>query len=558
MHFSAWSILFVVLWHLAFHASTLFDVAPHTSAWYPASGIGFAFVLFFGWRFWLVYVAILLAHLDPLILGFSTLQALRQAAAYGGGALVLRWLLGGSELAPSFRKVLVFVFVVLGAALLSGTLASLIYLHFGLVGSADAASVMLSFWIGDATGVLVISPLLLLLIKAALTRSAKQPPGWALPCPHEIALHVAPTLAYTAALFWFAGEVGPSHAPEFLLLLPVILVAVAGGHRAITLILPIVTMAPARLIQTFGLHTSVIQLQTILLTNAVLGLLIGAVVSERRSLLLRLLDHQAELEDAVRLKTQHLQEEIVKREKAQQAKSRFLATVSHDCRQPLQSLTLMLSLMSRRYQSAEDTAFLSQIQRSVTSLTEFFKELMDLARMESGAVVVRPRFVDIGGMLERLRPDFEMLAEERSLSLRVVDCSATVVTDPTLLERAVRNLVGNAIRYTPRGGVLIGCRRRGDRVRLDVIDTGAGIAAHEQERIFEEFYRASDRNADEGRGIGLTVVHHIVHLLGTSLELASKVGKGSRFSVYLPVAEQEPDASANRDAEPLGVEKAGI
>jgi signal transduction histidine kinase len=524
---------FVAAWQGAFHAASLFEVAPHVSAWYPPIGIAFAFILVFGWRLVPLLFLVVLVNSDIDGLGFNLAQSLRQTLVYGGGALLLRRLEGRERAPGAFLSVVRRISVGLATSLLSAVAAGLLFLAQGTIVPAQAVYVMLGFWLGDATGLLVAAPFCILLIDRTLRHPASRLPEWGLPGPWTVAIQFLVVVTFTGVLFWVAGRASSAAGIEFLLLLPTIAIAVTGGHRSVVLAVPVLTTAPVVWVQVFGLSasSSEVELQIILLTNAVLGLVLGAVVSERRGLLLRLLVHEAALQEAVHEKTKHLEEEIARREAAQRAKAPALAAVSHDCRQPLQSVALALGVLGARYRRPEDAAMLAEVQTQVEGAAAFLRDLMDLSRMESGTFEVRPRMVPLGHLLDRLRPDFELLAGDKGLSLSVVPCSAEVVADPVLQERTLRNLVGNAVRYNKRGGVLVGCRRRGGRIRIDVVDTGPGIPAGE--RIFEEFYRASTEHADESHGIGLAVVRHIADLLGADLDLFSEVDKGSRFSLTL-------------------------
>ncbi|WP_247887480.1 ATP-binding protein [Azospirillum sp. SYSU D00513] len=532
-------LTFGLLWKAAFEASTLFHLAPHVSAWYPAAGVAFAFVFTFGWRILPVWFLVVVANADTNDVVWTLAQAARQVIAFGGGALLLRHLLGTRQYALTFRRSLFGVTTMVGAALLSAIAASCLYLWKGMIQENQAVEMMLGFWIGDATGVLVAAPFFIVALRAAQQRSLVQAPGWELPSLRLFLGMSVGTIAFTALVLTISAEVSSSAAPEFLLLIPIALIVTISGNRGAIVMLPIVNAAPPLLVQWIGSETPPIELQSLLLTNAVIGLLLGAVVSDRRALLYRVLAHEADLAEAVRQKTKHLEEEITKRELAQQVKARFLATVSHDCRQPLQALNLMLATLDRGIRTSEELRYIKDIQRTISSLAEFFRDLMDLSQMESGTLVARPKPVDIGGMLERLRPDIEALAEPKGFAVKVVDCSVIVRADPTLLERALRNLLGNALRYTQSGGILVGCRRRGDCLRVDVIDTGPGIPDAMRNAIFEEFFRATELHHQEGRGIGLTLVRNIADLLDGEVEVASTVGKGSRFSLYLPVYQEK-------------------
>jgi PAS domain S-box-containing protein len=224
-------------------------------------------------------------------------------------------------------------------------------------------------------------------------------------------------------------------------------------------------------------------------------------------------------------------------DRANQSKSKFLAAASHDLRQPVQSLTLLLSMI--RGQVADRPKTATQIDMAVSaveSLNNLLSGILDISKLDAGIVSPELMCVDVGELVERLAREYEPRAAASGLTLRCFSLPLRIRSDVALLERIVRNLIENALRYTYKGGVLVGVRRRGDKVRLDVIDTGIGIPSDVQEEIFEEFRQLNNpaRDASLGLGLGLAIVSRLSALLGASVHVASKLGHGSRFSVLLP------------------------
>jgi|GEM_PF-1291208 len=218
------------------------------------------------------------------------------------------------------------------------------------------------------------------------------------------------------------------------------------------------------------------------------------------------------------------------------AKSSFLATASHDLRQPLHALTLFLSALDRRVSGDEPKAIVASMRASVRSMQEMFRTLLDISRIDAGVLVPQPQAFAVGELIARLATEFAGPAAAKGLRLYDVPTRVRVVSDPVLLESILRNLLSNAVKFTRQGSVLIGARRRGDRLRLEVHDSGPGIAPDEQERVFEEFERVGDKTAAEGLGLGLAIVRRLARLLGTEVTLRSTVGRGSRFAVEVPIA----------------------
>ena len=225
-------------------------------------------------------------------------------------------------------------------------------------------------------------------------------------------------------------------------------------------------------------------------------------------------------------------------ESASRAKSQFLAAASHDLRQPLHAMGLFAAALAARVRDPEVRPLVTSVRASVEALEELFAQLLDLSRLDAGALEPARASVALGPLMARLAADFAPQANAAGLALRIVPTQLAVDTDPVLLERILRNLVANAVRYTPTGGVVVGARRRAGAVRVDVIDSGIGIAEHDRTRVFDEFVQlaAAPRHHAGGRGmgLGLAIVRRLATLCGHQVDLASTPGRGSRFSITLP------------------------
>src|SRR5215475_3525449 len=225
-------------------------------------------------------------------------------------------------------------------------------------------------------------------------------------------------------------------------------------------------------------------------------------------------------------------------ETANKYKSHFLASASHDLRQPLHALNLFIGQLRDESNPAERSRLVSRIDEAVGSMNELFEALLDMTKLEAGILKPNPTAIPVAHLLHRIEIIFADAARKKGLRLRVVASEAWVSSDPILLERIMLNLVSNAVHYTERGGVVVGCRHRGQELRIDICDTGAGIPANERQRIFGEFYQLSRRAPDrsDGFGLGLAIVDRLGRLLGHRVELESSPGRGSRFSVSVPLA----------------------
>ncbi len=223
-------------------------------------------------------------------------------------------------------------------------------------------------------------------------------------------------------------------------------------------------------------------------------------------------------------------------EKASIAKTRFLAAASHDLRQPLQALNLFVYALESKETEEEKREIIHLIRNSLDSLKELLNTLLDISKLEAG--VVQPALKDfaVGPMIDRIKSELTAVAWANDLELRTVDCSASVFSDPSLLETIVRNLVDNAIKYTEEGRVLVGCRRRQGKLRIEVWDTGPGIPADQRELIFQDFYQIDNeaRQRTQGLGLGLSIVRRMSDLLGCTMGCNSSPGNGSVFWIEAP------------------------
>ncbi len=250
-------------------------------------------------------------------------------------------------------------------------------------------------------------------------------------------------------------------------------------------------------------------------------------------------------------------------EVANRAKTQFFAAASHDLRQPLHAMGLFAEALRQRSHDAEASRLVNSINESVDALEGLFSELLDITRIDAGGVEVRPADFAVGDLFRKLRLHFEPSAFEKGLALRFRSEHHHAHADPLLVERIVRNLVSNAIRYTRDGGVLVACRRRGDRLRLQVWDTGPGIGVEERQRIFEEFYQVPHRNPPtaeqkKGLGLGLAIVKRLADLIAAPLGLQSVPGRGSVFTLELPAGKPPPaPAKASPPNLPAGLTLAG-
>lgn len=243
-------------------------------------------------------------------------------------------------------------------------------------------------------------------------------------------------------------------------------------------------------------------------------------------------------------------------EEATLSKTRFLAAASHDLLQPLNAARLFTAALSDTpaAKASDARVLVRSIDRSIAAADSLLRALLDISKLEAGGMrVTRTRFA-IGALIEELASQFTPLATAKGLTIHAAPTSLWVESDRGLLRSALQNFLSNAVRYTERGGIVIGCRRRGARCVIEVWDTGAGIPDTHRSAIFEEFRRMHPAGDEPAAGLGLAIVDRIARLLGAGIDLRSRVGKGSVFAIDAPVAAPAAAAVeqvARRDAPPL-------
>jgi signal transduction histidine kinase len=244
----------------------------------------------------------------------------------------------------------------------------------------------------------------------------------------------------------------------------------------------------------------------------------------------------SQLQDSYATLERKVQERTHQLEAANMAKSRFLAAASHDLRQPLHALGLFVAQLRAGIGATERQRVVERIDAALSEINEMFNELLDISRLDAGVLATNVSEFPVERLLRRIESTFTQVAIAKGLRLRIVASSAWIRSDVILLERILLNLVSNAVRYTVNGSIVVGCRGRGETVRVEVWDSGPGIAEDQGDKIFDEFYQIADaqQNQHGGLGLGLAIVDRLRRLLHHEVELKSIVGKGSCFTVVVP------------------------
>jgi signal transduction histidine kinase len=296
-----------------------------------------------------------------------------------------------------------------------------------------------------------------------------------------------------------------------------------------------VTLPVMRLAQTVGrIKSGDLSARASTGSVGVLGVLEGGINDMAASLE----TVQADLEQRIARATDELQQQKERAEEANRTKTQFLAAASHDLRQPIQAAGLFLSTLQLRAQDAELRALAERAERALAGQEAILEGLLDISRLDAGVVTPRIEAFPVQRLFDRIRDAYAAQAAGAGLELRVAPSALWCRSDALLLERVVSNLVSNALRYTARGGVLLGCRRAQGQLRIEVWDTGLGIAPERREEIFQEFVQLTrpPRRGDKGLGLGLAIVQRLTRLLGHALTLESTPERGSVFALAVPRA----------------------
>lgn len=304
----------------------------------------------------------------------------------------------------------------------------------------------------------------------------------------------------------------------------------------LALALPIAALTAAASWALGGTPYHVLAVCSLLFVAGQYGQVVLAGRQVRESIALRF--ENASLVEQLRLETAAADLARRDAEQANAAKSQLLAAASHDLRQPVHAVSLFLQALGQTPLAEAQALVLRNAQAANDASTDMLDKLLDYSRLEAGAVTPRPTAFALQPLLDRIESDLAHLADAKGLIYRSPTTDRAVVSDPALFEMILRNFILNAIRYTDRGGVLVGCRRRGASLWVEVYDTGIGIPADEREAIFREFYQVDDSERDgrKGVGLGLAIARRLADALGHPLSLSSRVGRGSAFRVLVPEA----------------------
>jgi len=527
----------VIYFALAKGGLALASIHPSATPIWPPTGVALAAVLLWGYRTWpAIFTAAVIANATTAgsvatAIAIATGNSLE---AVVGAYLINRWSSGCNTFSTpnSVAKFALICFVI--ATPISASIGLTSLATAGYIERTNFANAWVTWWLGDVTGALVIAPVIVL---------------WASSHYHAFNrnefLETVGVLATAAAVGLIAFspliEQTPSRGPlGFLAILPMLWAALRRGPRdtaTVALVLAGMTiwgtLTGGGPFTTADLNVSFLLVLMFLISITVPSLLLSADVEVRKKAEESLRRAQIELERKVAERTQEL-------EFANAAKSRFLAMASHDLRQPLHALGLFVAQLRTPLKSAERTKTIERVEATRKEMNEMFNSLLDMSRLDAGILTPKITEFPIARLLQKIETAFDQAARVKGLRLRVRRSDAWVRSDAMLLERILLNLVSNAVRYTLRGGIIVGCRRRGEMLRIEVWDSGPGIPEDQKQNIFGEFFQltAPDRSRSGGLGLGLAIVDRLRLLLNHQIDLASTVGRGSRFAILVPMADE--------------------
>ncbi|WP_271611331.1 MASE1 domain-containing protein [Bradyrhizobium sp. CCBAU 21360] len=524
----------------------LASIHPSSTPIWPPTGVALAAVLLGGYRTWpAIFAAALIANATT---AGSVATAIAIAAgnaleAIVGAYLINRWSSGCNTFSTPDSVAKFSVICVVIATPISASIGLTSLTIFGYIEQKSFADAWITWWLGDVTGALVITPVIVL---------------WASSRDHDFERHALQetvgvlTTAAVVGLIAFSPliEQTPGRDPlGFLAILPMLWAALRRGPRdtaTVALMLAGITiwgtLTGGGPFATTDLNASFLLVLMFLISITVPSLLLSADVEVRKKAEERLRRARVELEQKVAERTQEL-------ELASAAKSRFFAMASHDLRQPLHALGLFVAQLRTPLEPGERAKTIERVDATRKEMDEMFNSLLDISRLDAGMLIPYITEFPIGRLLQKSETAFDQATREKGVRLRVRPSDAWVRSDAMLLERILLNLVSNAVRYTLKGGILVGCRRRGEMLRIEVYDTGPGIPEDQKQNIFGEFFQvpAPEQNRSGGLGLGLAIVDRLRLLLNHPIELASTVGRGSRFTILVPKVDECVRAAAPAD-----------
>ena len=508
----------------------LLEPVDGVAVFWPAAGVASGILIALGPAArWPVVVGVIAATIAANLLGDRNIwSSLFFAVANAGDAVIVAGIIhhfcGSPFKLNELRRVLALFAAAAIATSLSGIVGTVGFVLFH--GSAAPPPVIWFHWFSsDAIGVIAVAPLAIGLASFVRTPPSRREIaegvlalavlslvcGLLVDLPNETWTAVLAIGALCPLLLWIAARLRPAFT------------VVATFIIATTIV-----WTTTFTIGIFGdphlsIEERVLGAQATILAISLGALVLAALFSERRLHESAILQREARLQDAWK-----------SAELANRAKSSFLAAASHDLRQPLQTLKFLQAALESHHPSGEARNLVVGIGQSLDTMTSILSSLLDVNRLESGNLRPSVSEFSLDEIFEPLAGDFVAPVQERGLRLCIVRSELIVRSDRRMLAEMIRNLLSNAVRYTDRGRILLGCRQAGDHVRIEVWDSGVGITEDQLPHIFDEYYQGSDGAKRGGFGLGLAIVKRLGEVLDHSIDVRSIPGKGTRFFIEVP------------------------
>jgi len=581
------TLVFAAGWTGLYLLSAAFAVSPEASLWFLPAGWTVVFVILGGWRAWPLaltgpLLTTLVLHGDlGVALEYLPLD-LRHVVCYGGLGLLLQGRLRAGfplrDVASCFR----FLYGVLGASLLSGCCAAV---FFWLRDGGDLRGVLetgLAFWVGDAAGVILLTPVVLDL---AVVRSRGLDEWRRVAAIRSSVAGVVVRLGVTVALVWIVlgpgGRLGTGTHLWYLLLLPIVWVALRDGPHGVVLAVIVMNLAVGLLARQQGPASSLLDLQLLLVVATATGLVLAAAMVDRGLALERALGQEQILQQQVEDRTRELtrlNEDLHKEiachrrtegeleqardaaEAANRAKGRFLANMSHEVRTPLHAILGMCDLLLSSGLGRTQLEFASAIKSSGGSLLQIVNDILDCSRIEAGKLLLDHERFDLLQTVEDAVEVVAAHARDKGLELDWVlepEVPAELIGDAGRLRQVLLNLLDNAVKFTDQGRVTlwIGCDAEGaaenaegrSAIAFEVRDTGIGIPESALDRLFASFEQVDGSTTRRwgGSGLGLAICKHLAEMMGGAIRVETRLGAGSVFRFTARLARVDPAEAAD-------------
>lgn len=568
---------YIVLWLTFWYSAKLLDVLGGASLWFLPAGLRFFSYMVLGWpALVLELTVVLVANLVQLVISGIPAPVLLSAqmgwlvydwcalpVTYAAVLLPLRQKISGQFDLVRPEHSLLFI----GTALVASTLGAIVgTLHLvlaGIVPQGIAVQALGSWLIGDFIGMVTLTPLLLVRgwppLKKFLEMGRWGPVGITGEGATDRHSDLQVTLGAMLALLLVFGLpramqwTQQTPLASLLLLLPLVATALRYGLRSAVLMVFLLDSGLILSVTLLQQQSVALQYQLVMIAIALVGLWLGGAVTSRN----RLISSQAEeLRTEVARQTlalqqanEELHEQRAAAEQANLEKSRFLASASHDLRQPAHALGLFIDRLDQLSIEPQSKGLVASAKEAVREMQDMLDGMFDLSRLDVDSTQARIDSFPVKPLFDALRTGLANEAAAKGLRMRVRPSAAWLHSDATLLRRILLNLVNNSIRYTSSGSILVACRptRSGTHARLEVWDSGIGIAPEHQVNVFKEFYQVANpqRDRSAGLGVGLSIVERCCRLLELPLSLRSVLGGGTRVTVVVPLAKAEPKVSVD-------------